>query len=196
MRAPPRPIGCRRWWWRCAAERRDGKEIQRKERAMRVSVFSALGVLYTSLNSPQQLTKWTSNGGDPCGELWRGITCSCSKVTKMDISFNSMTSDLRESFSALSSMANIFNLFLPVSSQPSFSSFLYVVFTYNLFPLNKDWFLEMLAWWFVHFTINLRYGFRRVYCSCNLCKSTEAVASGGCLIVSNVAVLQIRMVKQ
>lgn len=44
---------------------------------------TALGVLYTSLNSPQQLTKWTANGGDPCGESWKGITCSGSKVTEM-----------------------------------------------------------------------------------------------------------------
>ncbi|KAL1814291.1 hypothetical protein DCAR_0518427 [Daucus carota subsp. sativus] len=46
---------------------------------------SALGVLYTSLNSPQQLTKWTANGGDPCGESWKGITCSGSKVTEIKL---------------------------------------------------------------------------------------------------------------
>lgn len=47
---------------------------------------SALGVLYTSLNSPQQLTKWTANGGDPCGESWKGISCSGSKVTEIKLS--------------------------------------------------------------------------------------------------------------
>ncbi|KAK6133224.1 hypothetical protein DH2020_033060 [Rehmannia glutinosa] len=30
-----------------------------------------LQVLYTSLNSPSQLTGWKSSGGDPCGESWR-----------------------------------------------------------------------------------------------------------------------------
>ncbi|KAL6542928.1 hypothetical protein OROHE_010448 [Orobanche hederae] len=34
-----------------------------------------LQVLFTSLNSPPQLTGWKSSGGDPCGEPWKGITC-------------------------------------------------------------------------------------------------------------------------
>uniref|UniRef100_A0A9I9DWK0 Protein kinase domain-containing protein n=1 Tax=Cucumis melo TaxID=3656 RepID=A0A9I9DWK0_CUCME len=40
---------------------------------------SALKVLYTSLNSPSQLTQWNANGDDPCGQSWRGITCSGSR---------------------------------------------------------------------------------------------------------------------
>ncbi|PIM99472.1 Serine/threonine protein kinase [Handroanthus impetiginosus] len=47
---------------------------------------SLLNILYTSLNSAPQLTKWSSNGGDPCGELWTGITCSGSRVTGINIS--------------------------------------------------------------------------------------------------------------
>lgn len=43
----------------------------------------ALQVLYTSLNSPSQLTGWKSTGGDPCGESWRGITCLGSAVVSM-----------------------------------------------------------------------------------------------------------------
>ncbi|KAG8380230.1 hypothetical protein BUALT_Bualt07G0171700 [Buddleja alternifolia] len=46
---------------------------------------STLNTLYTSLNSAQQLTRWTASGGDPCGESWRGITCSGSRVTEIAI---------------------------------------------------------------------------------------------------------------
>lgn len=54
---------------------------------MMVNAAAALRVLYSSLNSPGQLTKWTSNGGDPCGESWRGVTCSGNKVTEMSVAF-------------------------------------------------------------------------------------------------------------
>ncbi|KAH6821830.1 STRUBBELIG-receptor family 6 [Perilla frutescens var. hirtella] len=46
---------------------------------------SNLNLLYTSLNSAQQLTNWKASGGDPCGENWKGITCSGSKVTEIKI---------------------------------------------------------------------------------------------------------------
>ncbi|XP_022866583.1 protein STRUBBELIG-RECEPTOR FAMILY 7-like [Olea europaea var. sylvestris] len=42
--------------------------------------------MYAALNSPQQLTKWSGTAGDPCGESWKGITCSGSKVTEIKIS--------------------------------------------------------------------------------------------------------------
>jgi hypothetical protein len=47
---------------------------------------AALRIMFSSLNSPGQLTKWTSTGGDPCGESWRGVTCSGSKVTEIKLS--------------------------------------------------------------------------------------------------------------
>ncbi|KAF4379245.1 hypothetical protein G4B88_010639 [Cannabis sativa] len=50
------------------------------------SDVQALQVMYTSLNSPSQLTGWTSGGGDPCGESWKGITCEGSAVVSIDIS--------------------------------------------------------------------------------------------------------------
>ncbi|KAF9683342.1 hypothetical protein SADUNF_Sadunf04G0003600 [Salix dunnii] len=46
----------------------------------------ALQVMYTSLNSPSQLTNWKSNGGDPCAESWKGITCEGSAVVSIQIS--------------------------------------------------------------------------------------------------------------
>ncbi|KAJ0891025.1 putative protein kinase RLK-Pelle-LRR-V family [Helianthus annuus] len=47
---------------------------------------SALRVMYQGLNSPGQLTKWTSNGGDPCGDNWKGVKCSDSRVTEINLS--------------------------------------------------------------------------------------------------------------
>ncbi|KAK8941255.1 Protein STRUBBELIG-RECEPTOR FAMILY 6 [Platanthera zijinensis] len=47
---------------------------------------SALNVFYSSVNSPSQLTGWTENGGDPCGQSWKGILCSDSSVTELKLS--------------------------------------------------------------------------------------------------------------
>ncbi|KAK8919020.1 Protein STRUBBELIG-RECEPTOR FAMILY 6 [Platanthera zijinensis] len=47
---------------------------------------SALNVFYTSINSPGQLTSWSPSGGDPCGQSWKGITCSDSSVTEIKLS--------------------------------------------------------------------------------------------------------------
>ncbi|XP_019193478.1 PREDICTED: protein STRUBBELIG-RECEPTOR FAMILY 5 [Ipomoea nil] len=49
---------------------------------------SALNVMYQSLDSSSRgnLDGWTENGGDPCGDSWRGITCSGSDVTEIDLS--------------------------------------------------------------------------------------------------------------
>ncbi|KAF8050599.1 hypothetical protein N665_1929s0006 [Sinapis alba] len=50
------------------------------------SDVQALQVLYTSLDSPSQLTNWNNGGGDPCGESWKGVTCEGSAVVSIDIS--------------------------------------------------------------------------------------------------------------
>ncbi|EPS61932.1 ovule receptor-like kinase 28, partial [Genlisea aurea] len=55
---------------------------------------STLNALYASLNSPQQLTNWKSTGGDPCGESWRGVTCSGSRVTQIVISGLGLTGNM------------------------------------------------------------------------------------------------------
>ncbi|KAG6754619.1 hypothetical protein POTOM_040411 [Populus tomentosa] len=46
----------------------------------------ALQAMYSSLNSPSQLTSWKSIDGDPCGESWKGITCEGSAVVSVQIS--------------------------------------------------------------------------------------------------------------
>jgi hypothetical protein len=47
---------------------------------------SAINGLYVSLGSPK-LPGWIPNGGDPCGELWQGITCTGTSITSMYVSF-------------------------------------------------------------------------------------------------------------
>ncbi|XP_020576184.1 protein STRUBBELIG-RECEPTOR FAMILY 6-like isoform X2 [Phalaenopsis equestris] len=46
---------------------------------------SALNVLYGTMNLAPQLTGWTANGGDPCGQFWKGITCSGAAVTEIKL---------------------------------------------------------------------------------------------------------------
>ncbi|KAL3825046.1 hypothetical protein ACJIZ3_021075 [Penstemon smallii] len=65
---------------------------------------SSLNVMYTSLNSPQQLSKWSPNGGDPCGESWMGITCSGSKVTEIRIPGLQLTGNMGYQLDKLTSV--------------------------------------------------------------------------------------------
>ncbi|XP_077211502.1 protein STRUBBELIG-RECEPTOR FAMILY 8-like [Tasmannia lanceolata] len=50
------------------------------------SDVEALQVIYSSLNSPSQLSGWKSSGGDPCGESWKGISCAGPAVIGIRIS--------------------------------------------------------------------------------------------------------------
>eukprot|EP00249_Psilotum_nudum_P004951 c18454_g1_i4 orf=536-2632(+) len=65
----------------------------------------ALQNLYTSLNSPSQLTGWSANGGDPCGQSWKGVRCSSSAVTQITLSGLGLTgSSLGYQLSQLTSL--------------------------------------------------------------------------------------------
>ncbi|XP_004510591.1 protein STRUBBELIG-RECEPTOR FAMILY 6 [Cicer arietinum] len=45
---------------------------------------AALTLLFQSLNSPAQLN-WPANGNDPCGQSWKGITCSGNRITEIKL---------------------------------------------------------------------------------------------------------------
>ncbi|RWW78064.1 hypothetical protein BHE74_00013727 [Ensete ventricosum] len=60
--------------------------------------------MYSSLNSPSQLTGWSSSGGDPCGNKWRGIKCSGSSVTKITLSGLQLTGTMGYQLSSLISV--------------------------------------------------------------------------------------------
>ncbi|KAG9449372.1 hypothetical protein H6P81_009337 [Aristolochia fimbriata] len=65
---------------------------------------SALQVMYTSLNSPSQLTGWRASGGDPCDEDWKGIKCSGSSVTEINLSGLGLTGSMGYQLSSLTSV--------------------------------------------------------------------------------------------
>ncbi|KAJ0247182.1 Protein STRUBBELIG-RECEPTOR FAMILY 8 [Hirschfeldia incana] len=71
------------------------------------SDVQALEVLYTSLNSPSQLTNWKNGGGDPCGESWKGITCEGSAVVSIDISDSGVSGTLGYLLSDLMSLRKL-----------------------------------------------------------------------------------------
>ncbi|KAL6844950.1 hypothetical protein ACP4OV_025609 [Aristida adscensionis] len=49
---------------------------------------AALNVMFNSMNKPSELSGWKSSGGDPCGDddEWKGIECSGSSVTEINLS--------------------------------------------------------------------------------------------------------------
>lgn len=69
--------------------------------------LQALQVLYASLNSPPQLSNWKSNGGDPCGESWKGITCQASSVVSIQIPDLGLNGTLGYMLNGLTSLKNL-----------------------------------------------------------------------------------------
>ncbi|KAJ8549774.1 hypothetical protein K7X08_033481 [Anisodus acutangulus] len=69
--------------------------------------LQALQVLYTSLNSPSQLTNWKSNGGDPCGESWKGITCQTVYVVSIQIPDLGLNGTVGYMLNGLTSLKNL-----------------------------------------------------------------------------------------
>ncbi|PON90629.1 Tyrosine-protein kinase [Trema orientale] len=65
---------------------------------------SALNVMYSSLNSPSQLSGWKSSGGDPCGDSWEGIKCSGSSVTEINLSDLGLSGSMGYQLSSLTSV--------------------------------------------------------------------------------------------
>ncbi|KAJ3679076.1 hypothetical protein LUZ60_017087 [Juncus effusus] len=71
------------------------------------SDVQALGVLYTSLNSPAQLTNWAPSGGDPCGNSWKGISCSGSSVISIQLNGLGLNGTLGYSLNNLLSLRTL-----------------------------------------------------------------------------------------
>ncbi|CAL9218860.1 unnamed protein product [Arabidopsis halleri] len=63
-----------------------GFELRFIHGATDASDTSALNTLFSGMHSPAQLTQWTAAAGDPCGQNWRGVTCSGSRVTQIKLS--------------------------------------------------------------------------------------------------------------
>ncbi|PWZ17913.1 Protein STRUBBELIG-RECEPTOR FAMILY 8 [Zea mays] len=65
---------------------------------------AALGNLYSSWNSPAQLTGWSASGGDPCGAAWAGVSCSGSAVTSIKLSGMELNGTLGYQLSSLQAL--------------------------------------------------------------------------------------------
>lgn len=65
---------------------------------------SALNVMYSSMNSPSQLDGWKSSGGDPCGDSWKGIKCSGSSITEIDLSGLGLSGSMGYQLASLTSV--------------------------------------------------------------------------------------------
>ncbi|PQP97834.1 protein STRUBBELIG-RECEPTOR FAMILY 7 [Prunus yedoensis var. nudiflora] len=68
---------------------------------------SALKALYSSLNSPSQLTQWSASGDDPCGQSWKGVKCSGSRVTEIDVSNHQLSGTLWSSLQSMTALTNL-----------------------------------------------------------------------------------------
>ncbi|KAJ3679029.1 hypothetical protein LUZ60_017040 [Juncus effusus] len=68
---------------------------------------SAMEGLYGSLNQTHRLTGWKATGGDPCGKHWRGISCSDSSITSVNISGLGVGGTLGSELSFLVSLVHL-----------------------------------------------------------------------------------------
>ncbi|XP_023519985.1 protein STRUBBELIG-RECEPTOR FAMILY 8-like [Cucurbita pepo subsp. pepo] len=71
------------------------------------SDVQALQVIYTSLNSPPQLTGWIASGGDPCAESWKGVACEGSAVVSIEISGLELNGTMGYALSSLLSLKEL-----------------------------------------------------------------------------------------
>ncbi|CAO2840359.1 unnamed protein product [Amaranthus hypochondriacus] len=67
---------------------------------------AALNVMFSSMYSPPVLTGWTASGGDPCGQSWKGVTCSGSRVTQIKLSNLGLTGSIGYQLASLSALTD------------------------------------------------------------------------------------------
>ncbi|KAK3132679.1 hypothetical protein QOZ80_6AG0526190 [Eleusine coracana subsp. coracana] len=70
------------------------------------SDVTALNVMFNSMNKPSKLSGWKGSGGDPCGDddSWKGIECSGSSVTEINLSGLGLSGTLGYQLSSLKSV--------------------------------------------------------------------------------------------
>ncbi|CAM8958890.1 unnamed protein product [Rhodiola kirilowii] len=68
---------------------------------------SALQEMYTYLNTPGQLTKWVSSGGDPCGESWLGVICVGARVTEINLAGLGLSGAIGYQLTSLTSLLRL-----------------------------------------------------------------------------------------
>ncbi|KAL1213096.1 Protein STRUBBELIG-RECEPTOR FAMILY 6 [Cardamine amara subsp. amara] len=84
-----------------------GFELSFIHGATDASDTSALNTLFSSMHNPAQLTQWTGAAGDPCGQNWRGVTCSGSRVTQIKLSGLELSGTLGYTLDKLTSLTEL-----------------------------------------------------------------------------------------
>ncbi|CAN6928165.1 hypothetical protein Bca4012_098336 [Brassica carinata] len=84
-----------------------GFELSFIHGATDASDTSALNTLFSSMHSPAQLTQWTASAGDPCGQNWRGVTCSRTRVTQIKISGLELSGTLGYKLDSLTNLTEL-----------------------------------------------------------------------------------------
>ncbi|KAL1203801.1 Protein STRUBBELIG-RECEPTOR FAMILY 6 [Cardamine amara subsp. amara] len=84
-----------------------GFELSFIHGATDASDTSALNSLFSSMHNPAQLTQWTGAAGDPCGQNWRGVTCSGSRVTQIKLSGLELSGTLGYTLDKLTSLTEL-----------------------------------------------------------------------------------------
>ncbi|KAE9615321.1 hypothetical protein Lal_00048405 [Lupinus albus] len=67
---------------------------------------TSLKVMFQSMNSPSQLN-WPQNGNDPCGQSWKGITCSGNRVTEIKLPGLGLSGNLGYQLQSLTSVTTL-----------------------------------------------------------------------------------------
>ncbi|KAL8126758.1 hypothetical protein AgCh_013879 [Apium graveolens] len=64
---------------------------------------AAINSFYISVGSPF-LPRWTSVGGDPCGDAWQGVECDSSNISSIKFNVANMQGDLGDSLGSFASI--------------------------------------------------------------------------------------------
>ncbi|KAE9595852.1 hypothetical protein Lal_00031027 [Lupinus albus] len=67
---------------------------------------ASLKVMFQSMNSPSQLN-WPQDGNDPCGQSWKGITCSGNRVTEIKLPGLELSGTLGYQLQSLTSVTTL-----------------------------------------------------------------------------------------
>ncbi|CAM8992994.1 unnamed protein product [Rhodiola kirilowii] len=67
----------------------------------------AITSLYVALGTPQQLTGWQAQDGDPCGTNWQGVECVYSNITALKLNDANLGGELGENLGLFSSIIAI-----------------------------------------------------------------------------------------
>ncbi|KAF7813955.1 protein STRUBBELIG-RECEPTOR FAMILY 7-like [Senna tora] len=71
-----------------------------------ILLASALKAMFTGMNSPSQLG-WPANSDDPCGQSWKGITCSGNRVTEIKLNNLGLSGSFGFQLQTMTSVTNL-----------------------------------------------------------------------------------------